>query len=407
MISFKTLYQPSTRSVEASKSSRMLFERKKPFPMMTLNIKLCKLMGLWNETNLPKPCWQAVFYVASMICLYILPGLIFIIRQEHNIHILRAVLECIAMTVYTLRFIKQAFHREELQSCYNEMQEVLTDISENRDSAIQTLLKHLQRSAQVLVKYYLISIMSQSLLYGLIPALASFNADELPPTVLEQDFLLFDHRSNVWIWLAVLILCLILQYVMLLCLTIHDTFFWNTLHHISCLFKLVKMEIAQLDDCKDAEDFKEKLATIVHHHEVCYRAARVVERALHPVLAMLYCFCIFGMCNIMFIIYTVDDYLLIAMESFVLNYTTFLIFSFSMLGTELMESSLSVSEAIYNTQWYTRSVNEQRLLLFMQMRSQRVVAISAGKFFNITRATFAGAMQSAFSYFTIIQRFYG
>lgn len=94
---------------------------------------------------------------------------------------------------------------------------------------------------------------------------------------------------------------------------------------------------------------------------------------------------------------------------FVLQYTVFLIFAFSMLGTELMEEvgtyqmcchgflslenvfqSASISTAIYNTHWYERPVAERRLLLFMQMRSNRVVAISAAKFFHLTRSTFGG-----------------
>lgn len=106
--------------------------------------------------------------------------------------------------------------------------------------------------------------------------------------------------------------------------------------------------------------------------------------------------------------------------AFILQYTVFLIFSFSMLGTELMDAvsqhiyvfnpyvnytllhripqSSLISEAIYNTKWYEWAAPERRLLLFMLMRSDRVVAISAAKFFHLNRATFGVVLRNDNNY---------
>ncbi|XP_058460493.1 uncharacterized protein LOC131436058 [Malaya genurostris] len=387
--------------------------KKQPFRTMTSTIELCKLVGLWQDLDPRTPGWRAVFYITTMVIWYILPGLMFTIRQENNLLILRSILECSAMTVYTIRFCVHVFYRADLQLCYAEVQEVLTSFVGSTGFAVQSTLKHLQSSAERLLKFYIIAVMCQSVLYGLVPALVTIyrymvegDTVKLPPTVLEQDFVLFDHRSNFWIWLVVMILSIVVQYMLLFTLTLNEAFLWNMLHHVSCLFKLVRMEIAELDNCLDEEAFKEKLIRIVHKHEICFKASRLLERVLSPVLGLLYIFCIMQMCFLMLIMYTVDDHLQIGMMIFVLNYILFLIFSFSMLGTELIESSASVSDAIYSSLWYKRPAKQRYLLLFVQMRSQKIVAITAGKFFNITRATFAGALQSAFSYFTIMQSFY-
>ncbi|XP_065080113.1 putative odorant receptor 85e [Ochlerotatus camptorhynchus] len=229
---------------------------------------------------------------------------------------------------------------------------------------------------------------------------------ELPSTVLEANFIIFDQFANFWVWLPTMFTSVMVQYCMLTLMSSNECLFWNLLHHVSCLFKIVRMEIARLNDYKDPVAFKEQLAVIAEVHEVCFRSARRLESVLSPVMALLYCSCIFQTCYLMFIVSVIDDLFLLASMVFLLQYTVFLIFAFSMLGTELMEESASISTAIYNTQWYERAAAERRLLLFMQMRSNRVVAISAAKFFYLTRSTFGRAMRTAFSFFTIMQQFY-
>lgn len=120
------------------------------------------------------------------------------------------------------------------------------------------------------------------------------------------------------------------------------------------------------------------------------------------------------MCS-MLLVFTViqPDLGFLLMMSVALQYNVFLIFTFSMLGTELTEAvsfeqstiwtrpaplmnmsvasfqSLSVSDAVYSIRWYEKSPAERRLLLFVQMRAQKQAAITAAKFFYLTRASFA------------------
>ncbi|XP_029722550.2 odorant receptor 67c-like [Aedes albopictus] len=196
------------------------------------------------------------------------------------------------------------------------------------------------------------------------------------------------------------------QYLMLGTVAAQECLFWNLLHHISCLFRIVRLEVARLDQYTDPKQFTERLACIVSTHEVCFRCARCLEDVLYPLLALWYSTCILQTCYIMFVVTVIDDLVIIASMVFVLQYTVFLIFSFSMLGAELMDESARVSDAIYNTHWHLRMATERRLLLFMLMRSDRPVGITAAKFFYLNRSTFAVAMKTAFSFFTIMRRFY-
>ncbi|XP_062538237.1 odorant receptor 22c-like [Armigeres subalbatus] len=94
---------------------------------------------------------------------------------------------------------------------------------------------------------------------------------------------------------------------------------------------------------------------------------------------------------------------MILMMIFILSH----ILMYSMLGSTLMSASTSVADAIYDIPWYQWSVAEQKNLLFVLRRSQRITALTTGKFFYINRTTFGMALRSAGSYFTVLMQMYG
>lgn len=164
---------------------------------------------------------------------------------------------------------------------------------------------------------------------------------------------------------------------------------------------------------------------------VYHRNALCLETVLSPVMFILYCTFVTKVCAMMLLVtivwssflnqtitkkmmicnfLQVDDFFIIAMMLFVTSYQMFLVFSFSMLGTELTEAVISlnklctmtffeafpisqqssaISEAIYQCGWTERTPSEQKLLMFVQMRSQRRVAITVWKFFALGRASFS------------------
>ncbi|XP_053698494.1 uncharacterized protein LOC128745444 [Sabethes cyaneus] len=393
----------------------MLNARSEPsFPMMRTTVALCKWVGLWDETKRNRPGWPALVLVASLILWYIVPSMIFMIRQEKVLLVqLKPTLELFAMIIFVFRLLTHIVYLDKLQSCYHGIRGVLSEFVDSSFEDVRKILAHLQLSSERLVKYYTCGVLLQASIYGWVPAVITifryaFGLEIIafPSTVLEADFVFFDQKSSFWIWLPVMITSLAVQYLMLVIISTNECLLWNQLHHVSCTFKLIAAEIRMLDHWKDAVGFRLKLASIVSHHESCYGSARLLESSLRPVMAILYCSCVFQTCYIMFVVSIVKDYILIGSMIFVLNYTVFVIFTFSMLGTELMDASSAVSDAIYNSHWYKRSYQDQRLLLFMLSRSQKAVFISAAKFFPITRATFGGAMKSAFSFFTVMQQFY-
>ncbi|XP_001850048.2 odorant receptor 94a [Culex quinquefasciatus] len=384
------------------------------FPMMVGTVRWCKLIGLWDGTGSARYHPRTLTLLLALIFWYILPTCMFVLRRQDRplTLVMKAVHEVMAMTAFVLRISAHALSRSTLEKCFYEVQGALDEFARNGQLS-EDMRKHLERADVVLARYYIPGNLFGIFLYGGLPGVLAIGrfvftgyAEELPATVLEADYVLFDHQSNFWIWLPTLIVSVAVQYGMIIGITANETFCWNLIHHVSCLFKIVSARVARLDEFEEEEAYQQELEAILETHLVCYRSVCYLEKALYLQMAVLYSACVAVTCFVLFVVSIVDDLFLLAMMAFVLNYHVFLIFSFSVLGSELMDASTSVAEAIYNIKWYNRSISEQRCLQFMIYRSQNAIFITAGKFFKLTRATFMVAMKTAFSYFTIMQQLY-
>uniref|UniRef100_A0A182MJX7 Odorant receptor n=1 Tax=Anopheles culicifacies TaxID=139723 RepID=A0A182MJX7_9DIPT len=103
-------------------------------------------------------------------------------------------------------------------------------------------------------------------------------------------------------------------------------------------------------------------------------AARTLQEILDVQMLSLYLSTVFALCLMMTVLSLAfkDVYLLITMIC-VIGYCLFQIFSFSYLGTELIEESGAVAEAIFHSAWYNQSVERQKDIRFAMMRGNKAV----------------------------------
>ena len=79
-------------------------------------------------------------------------------------------------------------------------------------------------------------------------------------------------------------------------------------------------------------------------------------------------------------------------------------FMFSYFGTKLMEESAAVGEEIANLPWYNiKSKSIQKYLILIQLRAQKPVGITAGKFYFISFKSFTESCNTIYNYFAILQ----
>ncbi|XP_038104519.1 uncharacterized protein LOC6040695 isoform X2 [Culex quinquefasciatus] len=257
----------------------MLFKKDKPFPMMETTVRLCKFIGLWHDTDLGKVCWQAKFTLASLTFWYIVPEICFVTRQDRELTIrLKGMIEILAMSIFVVRIGAHVLHRGTLQRCFWDVQETLGQFVDSGHVEVQKMLEHLVSSASFITRSYTTALLCNASLYGDIPALIAIgqylmgaDIETFPPTILEADYVLFEHQSNILVWIPVLLVSIATQYSMLTSLAANECLNWNLLHHVSCLFKMVKFEISHLGECSTSDEFKKRLVKIVTVHDAAYR----------------------------------------------------------------------------------------------------------------------------------------
>ncbi|GAB1863031.1 Odorant receptor [Camponotus japonicus] len=96
------------------------------------------------------------------------------------------------------------------------------------------------------------------------------------------------------------------------------------------------------------------------------------------------------------LIKSVNYYIAITLEAFIFCYA----------GEFLSAKSMSISDAIYESLWYNVSPNDSRILLFMMLRCQKRLTITAGKIIDLTLNGFASIMKASASYISVLNAMY-
>ncbi|KAL6429665.1 hypothetical protein ACFW04_007530 [Cataglyphis niger] len=96
------------------------------------------------------------------------------------------------------------------------------------------------------------------------------------------------------------------------------------------------------------------------------------------------------------LIKSISYYIAITLEAFI----------FCFAGEFLSAKSRSLSDAIYESLWYNIPPNDSRILLFMMLRCQKRLTITAGKFIDLTLDGFASIMKASASYVSVLNAMY-
>ncbi|CAK9826533.1 Odorant receptor 85b [Anthophora retusa] len=89
-------------------------------------------------------------------------------------------------------------------------------------------------------------------------------------------------------------------------------------------------------------------------------------------------------------------YVAINCEAFILCYT----------GEYLTFKSESINKSVYSFLWYELSLQEARTVLFIILRSQKELILTAGKFVNLSLAAYANMLKASASYVSVLHAMY-
>ncbi|XP_071644071.1 odorant receptor 22c-like [Temnothorax longispinosus] len=93
---------------------------------------------------------------------------------------------------------------------------------------------------------------------------------------------------------------------------------------------------------------------------------------------------------------TMFTYLAVAMEVFMICFS----------GEYLSSKGKSIARATYEMPWYDMPSNQSKILIFIMMRSQKRLAITAGKMMDMSCETFTSIMKASISYVSVLYAMY-
>ncbi|XP_011694603.1 PREDICTED: odorant receptor 85b-like [Wasmannia auropunctata] len=96
------------------------------------------------------------------------------------------------------------------------------------------------------------------------------------------------------------------------------------------------------------------------------------------------------------IIKTFFAYLAITTEAFIICFA----------GEYLSHKGKLIASATYGTLWYDMPSNQSKIILFIIMRSQKRLAITAGKMMDMSFETFTSIMKASASYVSVLIAMY-
>nr|XP_029730120.1 uncharacterized protein LOC109416380 [Aedes albopictus] len=375
-------------------------------------IKLLQFCGFWSQPYQRHRLRKPLCHIGVIVGCLLGPGIIFIVRNSFDFEsAISAAIESMGFVNTVLLGTNLLYHRSALESAYGDIKLALQTAKYAANADVLGNIEFLEKSTSFLFKGYTAFQSVVGTGYALtIPSLTLIHytkTGQLPPLhgIFEADFFVFDFTTKFWLWVVVIVIGSFGMLCLISVLVIVSSFNWSLVHYLIGLFKIVHSRISCLDDLPDQQSRQKELTEIVQLQELVYRCARTAESALNIFLLTQFGTCVvaIGLTMMTLTLASNDRDLLIKMV-LMLAYILFNIFVYSMLGQELMSTSTSVADAAYGTRWYDWSLSEQRNVLFVVSRSQRMAALTTGKFFVVNRATFAATLQAAYSNFTILRQ---
>uniref|UniRef100_A0A182YJP9 Uncharacterized protein n=1 Tax=Anopheles stephensi TaxID=30069 RepID=A0A182YJP9_ANOST len=385
------------------------------FPLVDLTIRGLKVMRFWNE----KPAQTFSIFGLLLVVVYpivwLIPSWLFIISSQDNLTLLmKAANEQIVFMAIFFKLCSFVINFHRWEQLFYDLQRAFTSVMDDQSLDIQGILGHVEKTAHFLTKGYTSVLCFNCALYGVFPMLfvavkyAITGSHDVPlSTPIEANYFIPGYRTHFWLWLPLNVMLNVLLEMHGIALFLIECFTWSLVHATSCLFRVLQIQAHELSNQNERKDqWYAKFESFVSLHESVLRSARTLEEILSFQMLFLYMSTVFALCLMVMVLSLAfnDVFLLIAMIC-VIGYCLFQTFSFSYLGTELIEESGAVADAIFHSTWYNQSVNRQKDLCFVLMRAKKPVKLTAGKLFIVTRDSFTEVIKQAYTIFTLMSQF--
>ncbi|XP_003484576.1 odorant receptor 4-like [Bombus impatiens] len=179
--------------------------------------------------------------------------------------------------------------------------------------------------------------------------------------------------------------------------------------HASGQLNVVMARLDNLVNTKEEEKQEEqkvaqrKLGIIVEHHLRTLSLMASIEKVMNMICLVELVGCTMNMCMIKYYLLTEKSKDVIIAYAILYASMVFNIFIFCYIGEIITEQGERVGKKVYMTEWYRLPPKTALGLVLVISRSSMVVKITAGKFVQISIATFGAVFKTSFAYLNMIR----
>ncbi|XP_071567160.1 odorant receptor 43a-like [Temnothorax nylanderi] len=184
-----------------------------------------------------------------------------------------------------------------------------------------------------------------------------------------------------------------------------DNFLGLIVFHICAQMEILKMRLLNLDEYKD---FNFGLSMNVQNHMRLIRSIDIIENTFNlMLLALLIYFSIIFCLQGFLIISIIDDggnvsFPRICWLVAVLINTFVHMCLYCVVGEILIAKCEGIHHAVYDYAWYLLKPNDARNLMFIMIRADRPLYITAGKIFPMTLSMFCSLIKTSAGYISVL-----
>ncbi|EDS41940.1 conserved hypothetical protein [Culex quinquefasciatus] len=218
------------------------------------------------------------------------------------------------------------------------------------------------------------------------------------------------NHLNMWHYVICEVLIAPVFFCSAIFLALKSMLYYSLLQYVSLMFKLVLKRIQLLDKSlshrRRRRQLNRQVDAVVKHHYLALKCAAILEELISPILLAQFLGCVIVWCMLIFYMtMSIGDFG--ALTTLILcEILAFEMLAFSFFGSELTHVSSSVATEIYNFRWYDAPLAIQRKVLLISVRSQRIVGVTAFKFYYVTIEQFGKAVQTTYSFYLVMKKLF-
>nr|QZH55114.1 odorant receptor 18 [Achelura yunnanensis] len=356
-------------------------------------------------------------YVFHMIWLYseIAGELVFLVRiltERRGLveftYVVPCIAECLLGTCKSYFVIKYAHHVHDI---INTLKKVQTDVeteefTEETKNFVNKTVLYLNKLVSFFFGFYSLLISS----FGVGPlTITATKYFKHGVTQLELPFLIsypFNAR-DIRIWPFVFLHQLWAGNMAVMALMCSDL-----LYYVFCTYIFIQFHLLhkQLENLKVSMFLEEGMSShflkLVKRHKEIIRCVELVEviytkSTLLNMITSSLLICLTG-----FDVMVIKDLALLLPFLGFLSAGLMQIYFLCYYGDLIMRSSELISEALYNSQWYSGNIRIKKELILMMMRSQKPCRLTAFGFADVDLETYKKILSTSWSYFALLNTMY-